>query len=139
MSTSEGLLKRRGVNDMRWGMKNIRRRSRWDPLTFLGFVLPGWWLRIHFPYSLDSISIERKVIWWPFYLFTLDLHFQLFMAWIPMYTIPTYSIQTKMVIILTFLFTDRLGWNNQCESGFIIYTMHPFIVGNTVWAAWTLD
>lgn len=41
----------------------------------LGFELPGQLLGIHFPSSLNSLSIKWEVISWSFCIWTLDLHF----------------------------------------------------------------
>ena len=60
MSSRERLLKVQSVNYMGWEVKEM------GLLTLLVFELLEWWPGIHFLSSLDSISIEGKVILWLF-------------------------------------------------------------------------
>lgn len=61
------IFKRRGVNNTRWGVKDINEDID-RTLPFLGFEWLRWCLDNLFPSFLDSLSIKGKDIWWSFWI-----------------------------------------------------------------------
>lgn len=60
-------------NEFHWRIiKGVESRSMDDTLTHLGYELPKWWLSIDFAFSFDLITINEKLFYGYFCIFTFD-------------------------------------------------------------------